>query len=247
MLLRRVIATLIAAVVVVVCVSAGLWQLRRLDEKRTLNETLLKRSALPAVEITELFPLQDSDYFTQVEVTGEFDLSSEVVLIGRPLDGKPGNHVLTPLHAEGFTVWVDRGWVPPRFGEGPVVEAPPPSGVVTVTGVLLRSESGPGTPSGGGRLQAVPRPDTKLLDRNLESPSLGLYVMASELNPAAPAALPEFAKVSATDEGPHLSYAIQWFVFATIALVGWFVLMRKSKVADAVDLEEVGVGEPERN
>jgi cytochrome oxidase assembly protein ShyY1 len=34
----------------------------------------------------------------------------------------------------------------------------------------------------------------------------------------------------ALDPGPHLGYAIQWFSFATIAIVGWLVMVAKSSV-----------------
>ena len=30
------------------------------------------------------------------------------------------------------------------------------------------------------------------------------------------------------DDGPHLSYAFQWFIFATLAVIGWVVVVRKS-------------------
>ena len=36
-----------------------------------------------------------------------------------------------------------------------------------------------------------------------------------------PAPLPELT------EGPHLNYAIQWFAFATIAAVGYVILVRR--------------------
>jgi cytochrome oxidase assembly protein ShyY1 len=29
------------------------------------------------------------------------------------------------------------------------------------------------------------------------------------------------------DDGPHLSYAIQWFIFSTIALVGYPLILRR--------------------
>jgi cytochrome oxidase assembly protein ShyY1 len=38
-----------------------------------------------------------------------------------------------------------------------------------------------------------------------------------------PAPLPD------TSEGPHLSYAIQWFTFAAIALVGYGLLVRRAR------------------
>jgi len=30
------------------------------------------------------------------------------------------------------------------------------------------------------------------------------------------------------DEGPHLSYAIQWFTFSALAVIGWVLVVRKT-------------------
>jgi len=30
------------------------------------------------------------------------------------------------------------------------------------------------------------------------------------------------------DEGPHLSYAVQWFIFATCVVVGWVLAVRRA-------------------
>ena len=33
------------------------------------------------------------------------------------------------------------------------------------------------------------------------------------------------------DEGPHLSYAVQWFIFAAAVLLGWVLAVRRSIAA----------------
>jgi len=35
------------------------------------------------------------------------------------------------------------------------------------------------------------------------------------------------------DEGPHLGYAVQWFIFSTIAAVGYVLLLRKVAIDEA--------------
>ena len=35
------------------------------------------------------------------------------------------------------------------------------------------------------------------------------------------------------DEGPHLSYAVQWFIFTTIAAGGYVLLLRKVAIDQA--------------
>ena len=46
----------------------------------------------------------------------------------------------------------------------------------------------------------------------------------SDPGPAGPRAL----VVPSPGSGPHLPYAIQWFLFGVIAIVGWAVLLRAS-------------------
>jgi surfeit locus 1 family protein len=53
-----------------------------------------------------------------------------------------------------------------------------------------------------------------------------LYLLARGEEPTR-AALPVPAPLTELSEGPHLSYAIQWFSFAAVALVGCAVLLRR--------------------
>jgi surfeit locus 1 family protein len=70
--------------------------------------------------------------------------------------------------------------------------------------------------------------DARMPEHNL----LGLALLLEEQSPTQPGDLPEPAPLPELDEGPHLSYAIQWFTFATIALVGYVVLSRRDRRED---------------
>ena len=52
----------------------------------------------------------------------------------------------------------------------------------------------------------------------------GLYL---ELQEPTPAGFPDPLPPLDLGDGPHRSYAIQWFAFATLTAVGWVVLVRR--------------------
>jgi cytochrome oxidase assembly protein ShyY1 len=232
---RWIALFLVAVVVAVVCVRLGVWQLHRLDEKRTLNTQVRAGLAQPIAPLPDLLQRADGDpgslAWHRAEVTGTYDTQHEVLLYGRALNGEPGHHVLTPLvTADGTAVVVDRGWVPFEMDTPPVVEAAPPSGEVTVTGVLLPVE-GSGDPSvqrdGSGRLLTVRRIDPAYLAKEMPYDLAPLPLQLQEQSPPQGSDLPAPVPLPELDEGPHLSYAIQWFTFATIALIGYVVLVRR--------------------
>lgn len=214
--------------------NLGLWQLRRLDERRALNERVLAGSRSTATLDTVLGPgdgaVPDSARFARVQARGTFDSRREVLLRFRTKDGLPGYELLTPLVVrEGTAILVDRGWVPLEVGDAPPSgRTAPPAGEVTVTGLLLRGE-------GSSRFRPERRQDGRLavgavhvagLEERL---GLDLYPGFVQLQePDDPANYPVPLPKPALDDGPHLTYAMQWFAFTAIAVVGWALLIRSS-------------------
>lgn len=238
LLTPRWIALLVFALVVAgVCVRLGIWQLDRLEQRRALNASVERGLAAEPAPLTRLLPaegptqhLEDLAY-RRVIATGTFDPDREVLLFGRALDGRPGHHVLTPLLLEdGRALLVDRGWVPYELDTPPVAEAAPPAGEVTVTGFLLPpvdDDEAAGERAPDGRLLTVTAPDVDTLAQTLTVPPLPLVMQLQETRPGSVQELPRVVPPPELSEGPHLSYAIQWFTFATIALVGYAVLVRR--------------------
>jgi surfeit locus 1 family protein len=116
---------------------------------------------------------------------------------------------------------------------------------VTVQGLVRTSEErgrfGPSDP-GDGRLGQLARADIGRLDAQVPYDLLPAYVQLVRSSPAEPAAEPSPASGTPPllvlgppelDEGPHLSYAIQWFIFATIAAVGYPILLRRVAADEA--------------
>jgi surfeit locus 1 family protein len=141
-----------------------------------------------------------------------------------------GFHVITPLVGEdGTAVLVNRGWVPLDADEVPVAAASPPDGTATVTGWVrpgqTRGSLGPTDPE-GGRLVTMNRVDIDRIQQQVPYSLEPVYLSALEGvegDLPVPAPAPTF-----DDEGPHLGYAIQWFSFALIGVVGYIFLLRRA-------------------
>jgi surfeit locus 1 family protein len=232
---RWIALLLFVLLVAGVCIRLGIWQLDRLDQRRTFNAQVTSGLAAEPVPLDAVLPPgRDPDgldalAYRRVEVTGTYDPAHEVLLFGRALDGEPGHHVLTPLvTADGRAVIVDRGWVPYELDTPPVEPAAPPAGEITVDGFLLL----PGEPTdevrrgADGRLLTVTSVDVALVGEELPSVA-PMAVQLQTQDPAQPGDLPRLVGPPELSEGPHLSYAVQWFCFAAIALVGYVVLVRR--------------------
>ena len=128
---------------------------------------------------------------------------------------------------------VERGWVPYAMDRVPVAEAPPPAGKVTVTGRLRRPTGGragsfgPRDPAEGELVQAY-YVDVERLQGQMPYPLVEAYVELTSVTPPHPGDLPLPLPEPDLGEGPHLSYAVQWFSFAAIGIVGYFFLLRRA-------------------
>lgn len=206
----------------------GVWQLDRLDERRAFNDRVSTALAFEAVPLDGLLATGADPAYRRVSVTGSWDPIHEVILYGRALDGRPGNHVLTPFWlGDGRAVLVDRGWVPSEVATPPVEgEAAAATGEITVEGIVVPPVAdGDGYDELPAQVRAI---DLTALDEVIPATLVTAgYVQLQRQTPAqarpVPAPLPELT------EGPHLSYAIQWFTFAAIAVIGYGLLVRRDR------------------
>ena len=208
---RDVALGVVAILVATVCVLLGRWQLNRLAQRRARNGVLAARLALPPLPVRRDITA-DSARQRRVVAQGVYDFSAERTWPGRSFQGTPGVALVTPLRlADGSTVLVDRGWAPSpdAFHVDHTLYREPDT--ATVTGIALIPPRGRGDVdvAGGGFLPFVIQ---------LETPE-----------PPPHRGLPRRWPPPAFDDGPHLSYAIQWFSFALIALVGTAALIRKGR------------------
>jgi cytochrome oxidase assembly protein ShyY1 len=244
-----VFLTLLGLVMIPVMIRLGYWQLHRHEHKVANNRIIaaaLKAPPVPVESVTHPgFDVPHKDLYKSVSARGHFDTAHEVVARHRTAGNggteddaggqQIGYHVITPfVMDDGRAVLVNRGWIegpddPTAFPKIPK----PPSGEVTVIGRLRPDE----TTSATGirnRKGLPPRQimliNSTMLGKDMPEPLVGGYMEMVSLSPggtpSSPALVPE---PNHTDIGPHLAYAIQWWLFSAMVPVGWVVLLRRER------------------
>ncbi len=230
--------TLIVLAAMAVMIRLGFWQLDRLEQRQAFNAHLSEQMQQPPLVLTEQTfeaPLTEMEY-RQVIVHGEFLYAEEIALRNQYWENQWGVHLVTPLRIENSqtAVLVDRGWIPAEAftsGDWSAFSTP---GVVTVQGIIRRSQSkadfgmrGDDPPAPEGPRQVawnfvnIPwiqqQTSVELLPIYIQqAPEAGQQTLPYR-------ALPELE----LSEGPHLGYALQWFTFALILGVGYPFLLRQ--------------------
>ena len=229
----RVVGSILVGLIAVVCIRLGFWQLARLQEKRERNAAVHARAGGPAVELASTTVDSTGLIFRAARATGVYDDERSIILPGRSFRSSPGVLVLTPLRLPGAAaVLVQRGWVPSRDAVNINLGELASEGGVTVDGVIIPFLGADNTLA--RRAAATAPVDTfrrvwyAIDEERLRSqfPYPLLPVILQRLPGTDSARLPVPQPVPALDEGPHLGYAIQWFSFAGIFVIGWIVLLR---------------------
>ncbi|MFQ5704312.1 MAG: SURF1 family protein [Gemmatimonadales bacterium] len=224
--MKRYLPLVVGIVVGAVCVRLGVWQLHRLSQRKALNAHWETQLGKAPIDLTESV-MPDSLERRRATGRGIFDFEHQVVVVLQSMNGVPGVYVETPLRLDdGTAVLVERGWVPSP--DGKTVElaklTEPDTGVVE--GVLVLPAGPAGMSLGDTWPIYVRRPHPDDLESRFPYPLMHAVLRRTELPPTAPAALRPLPLPDLTN-GPHLSYAIQWFSFATIAVVGSAILVWK--------------------
>jgi len=244
--LRRALGLAIPLACAALFVRLGVWQLSRLAERRAFNATLAVRLSAPPVDVAALPADTAQGHYRRVTAAGVLRYDREVVLAGRARQGAPGVHLLTPLDVPGrgardAVVMVNRGWVysadaatvePARWRERDTVRV---EGYVETYRVDSRKQTAVSSqPSArsrersasGAPLRTIRGLDREAIERAVGS-SVAPYVLVQTGDTAVRDSVPVRLGLPSLDEGPHRNYAIQWFAFAVIAVVGGVALFKR--------------------
>lgn len=210
---------LLAVVVAGICIRLGVWQLDRLHQRRAANQEIARARALPAVPLNTS---HDSLAHRRVVARGTFDREHEFVLRGRVYREAPGVLLVTPLRLAGrdTAVLVNRGFVAAPDAATPDLSGLDEPGTVEVRGLaqpIARDPGGAGRNENRGMVSWA-RLDLASVRAAVPYPLLDVVILQTP-DSALPRR-PRRQEPAPLDDGPHLNYAIQWFAFATIALVG---------------------------
>ena len=225
--LRWALLIIFVAVLGVVFVNLGEWQLDRLAQRKERNATTIinEQKAVQPYEQVFTGPITDADQWQRVEARGTFDAQHQFVVRYRSNGDADGYEVVTPLRTATGAVLVDRGFIAlERGAQIPSVAPAPPTGEVTVVGHVRRDEKGrrAATTPVGNQMRLI---NSQAIAAALPYPVTSGYIGLLTVQPDQqggfqPIKLPELS------EGPHFWYALQWFMFTAVAAAGIVVFIR---------------------
>jgi surfeit locus 1 family protein len=226
-----------AALVFIVLIGLGTWQVQRKAWKETLIAALTERTnaapiALPvARNWTSLDPAQDE--YRRVKFIAQFDNAAEALVFGsssafRPDVGGSGYWIFTPARlADGSTVIINRGFVPENKKDPDSRAAGQIAGPVEIVGSLrwpdARHWFTPGDDA-AHNLFFLRDPAAIAAAKNLSN--VAPFFVEQE-SPVPPGGLPQPGKLVVALPDNHLQYAVTWYGLA-VALVGVFIVWSRT-------------------
>ena len=243
---RRWLAYLLVTILFAIsCVALGMWQFARRDEARLEITRILENFDSTPVSLTDALPTLDAfnadEKWLPVTMTGTYVAEDELLVRGRPRDGAPGFEVLTPLRLPSGAVFiVDRGWLPTGESQDAPDHIPtPPKGEITVVARLKAGE--PSIVGRGAIPGQVATIELPLIASMLaQSTYTGAYGVMTSESPDPIEAPPASVQRPQLDEGPHLSYAFQWILFAILGFIGLgWAIRNEWRIRNADDPKEI--------
>lgn len=214
---------LLCIALIVAMVNLAFWQLRRLDERRDLNQRVANNSAAAVVPLEEV-SLADPDAveYRRVVVTGTY-VGPQFEVVNLSQNGTTGSDPVNMLQlSDGSLIVINRGFLP--FDADLF---PPAEGETDIVGRLRKSRSaGTDQTVDGDGTVLIRRINVSEIGEHFDAPILPMYV---EMLESIPADSPDLLAVPLPEatEGPHLSYTIQWFIFSACAAAGWILAVRR--------------------
>jgi surfeit locus 1 family protein len=210
-----------------VCVRLGFWQLDRREERRERNALIASRMTAAPTPLASLSGDDTVNRYRQVRVSGRPDFAREFLLTLRGNRGSPGVDIITPVRVPGSdsAILVNRGWIySPDGMTADLARWREPD--TMFTGYVEAFDTS-GLPD-SVRRNGIRRMDYEAIARTLPYPIRQFYLVVTSpptVESSSPIARIGMPKL---DDGPHTSYAFQWFAFGTIALIGGGIVAARS-------------------
>ena len=241
--------TAVAGFAMLVCL--GVWQLHRLAWKRELIERVHERIHAPAAAAPGPAQWQSvgakQDEYRRVRVQGRY-LNDRETLVQAATELGAGYWVITPFKTvDGYTVLINRGFVPRAGHATPSRLQGEFEGETTVSGLLRMSEPG------GGFLRANDSMNDRWYSRDVLAitrahgitDAAPYFIDADAIEPAI-ASAPVGGLTVVTFANNHLQYALTWFALAMMLAAGGLLTLRQERAQVAHSSAEerilVGVG-----
>lgn len=223
----------------VACVYLSSWQFDRRQEALDAMDQLALNYDAPVVSLTSIASVDNFDSkneWRQVSLRGSYLIEESVLVRNRPLNGQAGFLQLVPFQLEtGEVVAVERGWLSVTSDYEPPANPPLPStSAQELIGHVRASEPTLDRSAPPGQLATIN------IGALVEAQSLGgqvfqkLYVRMSAESEAVAQNPRQLARPE-IGEGNHLSYALQWILFALMAAAAlvWGIKKEREAIANS--------------
>jgi surfeit locus 1 family protein len=223
--------TLAALLALATTLALGRWQLSRAAQKQAMQASIDAKAAAPRLDGRALASLPDPmlELHRGVSLRGRWIAGRTVFMDNRPMSGKPGLYVVTPLKLEdsAAVILVERGWLARNFVDRtsvPLVETP--DGVVEIQGRIAPPPS---------KLYELGGPEAGPIRQNLAiaqfSAETGLPLLpvwVQQTGAASDGLLREWPLAN-TGVDKNYGYAVQWFALSALIaiLYVWFQIVRR--------------------
>jgi surfeit locus 1 family protein len=218
--------TVAMVVVAALAIALGNWQRNRAAEKGAATARASAAARLAPLDLAAAAADTASALYRTVHGSGEYNAAQTVLIDNKVRGGRPGYEVVTPLRlAPGDRyVLVDRGWVAQGATRQQLPTVQTPAGMVEITGratlpprryLELKADTGAGSVR-------------ENLDIERFAAASGLTLLPFVVEQTDPVAPPDelLRDWPQPDFGieRHLTYMVQWYSLAGLAIVLWLVL-----------------------
>lgn len=234
---RWLLSHLFAASLVVAFILAGFWQINRLGVRQEQNALASARMDVAVLLEDVLDSDVDTLEFRRVQMTGSFEPESEILIANRSSDGAAGFWIWTNFQTDVGDILVNRGFVNRGIilesdGAQPRSDAAVSDEPIVIEGLLRTGFDSARVSEDGMQLT---RPDPARAAEILGTDAVldsSIYLALTGSEPPRAQDIPSTVPLPDLGEGPHRSYAFQWFTFATIGTIGYGLLLRRIRRGD---------------
>ena len=236
---KWIAAHMLVLLLLVTFLLAGTWQFGRHQKRLDRNDVVLDRADTVMLESADLFESQDIFEFRLVQLNGSWSASDSVLIRNRSHQDIAGCHLAVPLKVSSNEgVLVVAGWLSAPLCDINELEAP--TGDVSLVGRVRLSQTRGAIGArdrADGVIKTLARTDVARVDQQVALSLAPVYVELITSNPSVAEAVA--VDPPPTDLGPHLAYAVQWFLFFAVGAVGYpLVLRRQARKGNLEDLKD---------
>ncbi len=219
---RWVALTVILLLFIYLFIRLSNWQFDRYDQRILRNEQTTSALSLAPKNINSASQLSELHQWEKVQLTGTYLNDHSKLIRKQYLGNSLGFWVITPFEIQnGDNILINRGWIPIGSSASTNQSIPlAPPGNINIEGYLQPFNSSKAQPK-DLPIHQVNTIDYRYFDFKIANDFYLQLAKSSPMdNQVAIIPLPELSN------GPHLSYAIQWILFALLLPIGWYVLLK---------------------